>query len=436
MLGQMESVAGSPDGQLPTRRVRRASGTAAEDPRVRLSTRLWERRNEIKQATMVRVHGVCDFSVASEPEYAEGLRSAVSAALDYGLDAIELGERRSHSVPPALLMQARLAARSGVPLDTVLRRYGAGYTLLNDFLIEEAEGGEPGDRVALKDILRTQAAVFDRVVAAVASDYAREAESRKSTGKEHRVERIEQLLDGALLDTSDLGYDFQAKHLGVIAVGEGAEDAIGDLAARLDRRTLTVRRDDGAVWGWLGTRRPGADLRDLDRHLSEGWPDRVTLAIGEPASRPAGWRLTHQQARAALPIALRGGQRIVRYRDVALLAAIVQDDLLCASLRRLYLAPLERAPDGGAVALGTLRAYFAADRHVSSAAAALGVKRHTVCHRLRTIETMIERPLSTCRAEMEVALRLHDLGEPSISVLPPGETGPRSKRPPVQPASQ
>jgi hypothetical protein len=33
----------------------------------------------------------------------------------------------------------RLAARKGVRLDTVLRRYLAGYTLFGDFLIEETE---------------------------------------------------------------------------------------------------------------------------------------------------------------------------------------------------------------------------------------------------------------------------------------------------------
>ena len=42
---------------------------------------------------------------------------------------LEAGERRTPVVPPALLAQARLDARDGVPLDTVLRRYFAGNAL-------------------------------------------------------------------------------------------------------------------------------------------------------------------------------------------------------------------------------------------------------------------------------------------------------------------
>jgi DNA-binding PucR family transcriptional regulator len=120
--------------------------------------------------------------------------------------------------------------------------------------------------------------------------------------------------------------------------------------------------------------------------------------------------LTHQQASAALPIALRSPEPFVRYADVALLASILQDDLLASSLRELYLDPLERERDGGEVARRTLRAYFAAERNVSSAAVALGVKRHTVTNRLRTIEQRLGRPLNDCASEVDTALRLEDLG--------------------------
>ena len=63
-----------------------------------------------------------------------------------------------------------------------------------------------------------------------------------------------------------------------------------------------------------------------------------------------------------MPVAERRGQSLVRYVDVALQAAIVRDDLLATSLRQIYLAPLEKARDGGEVARETLRAYFAAER--------------------------------------------------------------------------
>jgi DNA-binding PucR family transcriptional regulator len=58
----------------------------------------------------------------------------------------------------------------------------------------------------------------------------------------------------------------------------------------------------------------------------------------------------------------------------------------------------------------TLRAYYAADCNAASSAASLGVDRQTVRRRLRKVEEAIGRPLDGCRVEMEMALRIDDLG--------------------------
>ena len=137
----------------------------------------------------------------------------------------------------------------------------------------------------------------------------------------------------------------------------------------------------------------------------------MSLALGEPAHGLAGWRLTHRQAQAVLPVAKRTGSGRVQYADAALLASVIQDDLLIGSLQERYLAPLESERDGGATMRATLRAFFASDRNVSSAAALLGVKRQTVTNRLRTVEEKIGRPVTSSGAEIEAALRLHDLDE-------------------------
>ncbi|MCL2770562.1 MAG: helix-turn-helix domain-containing protein, partial [Solirubrobacterales bacterium] len=54
-------------------------------------------------------------------------------------------------------------------------------------------------------------------------------------------------------------------------------------------------------------------------------------------------------------------------------------------------------------------AYLAAERNISSAAAALGVARSTVEARLSTIERRLGRSLHPCPAELEVALALGEL---------------------------
>src|SRR4029077_6656331 len=116
----------------------------------------------------------------------------------------------------------------------------------------------------------------------------------------------------------------------------------------------------------------------------------------------------HRQAKAALPVAERRGQVIVRYADVALLASMLRDDLLATSLRQLYLEPLARAKDGGKVARETLRAYFATERNISSTAAVLGVDRRTVTNRIRAAEDLFGRPLGDFATELETALLLDE----------------------------
>jgi PucR C-terminal helix-turn-helix domain len=368
---------------------------------------LRKRRTEIEQATIARVHAVSVLPRAAGPEYAEGLRAAVSAGVEYGIEGIECGEKRAPPVPEALLSQARLAARSGVSLDTVLRRYVAGHSLLEDFLIDEAEREKLLGPTALKRLLRSQAAIVDRLLAAVSKAYTEEAERRPASAEWQKTERIERLLDGEPLDTSDLTYDFQAHHVGVVASGQEAAEALTELASSVDARLLTVRREKGVVWAWLGARRrldPGAI-----KGFANGLPVGLSLAVGEPGEGVTGWRLTHLQARAAFPIAQRIGERLLRYADVALLASILHDDLLAGSLRQLYLDPLEQARDGGKSARETLVAYFATGHNVSSAAAVLDVDRRTVSNRIRAIEESIGRPLSDCAVELQMALRLEEL---------------------------
>lgn len=375
-----------------------------------IAARLRERRGEIEQATLTRVYAVSEPPAGAGPEYLEGLRVAVSAAVEYGLGGIERGERHTPPVPEVLLAQAHLAARSGVSLDTVLRRYFAGHTLIDDFMVEEAER-EQLDPAELKRLLRSQAAIVDRLLAAVSDAYNEETERRPQSPERRRAELVARLLAGEPLETRELAYDFDGHHLGCVLSGPEAARALTQIAKPLDARLLSARREEGTLWAWLGSRRP-LDPGELQDRAARELPEGHALAIGEPGEGISGWRLTHRQARAALPVARRGGRGVVRYADVALEASMLQDDLLVASLRRLYLEPLEAGRDGGEVDRETLRAYFAAERNVSSTATALGVNRNTVSSRLRAIEKRLTRPLVACATDLEVALRLEELDDP------------------------
>ncbi len=378
---------------------------------------LRERRGGLEAAIRARIEADDAPVEAADPEYASGLRAAVPLAIDYCLEGLERGGASPPPLPTGLLFQARVAARSKIPLGVVMRRYFAGYVLLGDFMAEEAEGVGLKRTSDLKRLLRSLAATFDRLIIAVSEEYGREAEQLAArTSEARRAELIERLIGGEPLDAAELGYDFAACHLGAIAKGPEALAALRVLARSLDRRLLALEREGEVVWAWLGGRNP---IQPEEVKLAaDRWPAEVILALGEPAEGAGGWRLTHRQARAALPVAVRSkDEPLVRYSDVALLASNLQDDLLTTSLRELYLKPLERERDGGEVLRETLRAYFACGRNASSAAAMLGISRQAVNGRLRAVEEILGKPLAACATELETTLHMEAFVEPDVPVV-------------------
>jgi hypothetical protein len=378
-----------------------------DEIRTGLCTRLRARREEIEQSTLTRVYAVSDPVATADAEYMEGLKAAVGAAIEYGIAALERSEDQSPPLPTILLAQARLAAQNGIGLETVLRRYLAGYTLLGDFIIDEAGSGGLSSGASLKRLLRAQAALFDGVMAAISDEYVRERERRFRSRGQGLAEKVRRILAGELVDPSELGYDLEGWHLGAIVATPDGTKVFTDIAKDLGHRLLVVRQEGGAAWIWLGSRR-GFGCEELSEIAAKPWPAELILALGEPAQGLPGWRLTHRQACAALPVAQRR-RAFTRYADVALLASALQDGLLADSLHQLYLRPLERERDGGAVARQTLRAYFDSNRNASSAAAALRVSRRTVAARMQAIEERLGRPLSAGWAQIEVALSLEGL---------------------------
>jgi hypothetical protein len=378
-----------------------------EEQRAAVAVRLRERQPEIEQAVMARVQGIASPSESDDPEYLAGLHAVLIAAVDFSLTVVERGEERAPPIPAAFLTQAKMAARNGVELEIVLRRLFAGYGVLGEFVIDESASGAPMGEKVLSRLIRGQAALFDRVVAKVIAEYTSEVDERFSSAEGRRRKRVQRLLAGEVLEAGDLGYDLSSEHLGIAARGSSAGAEVRGLAAQLGCRVLIVEQSDGVVWGWFG----GRTCPDPAEVLRLASPPNVCIGVGEPGAELSGWRMTHRQATAALAIAGRREDRMVRYADIALLSSISQDQMLSSSLRRMYLDPLHDDRDGGQMICQTLRAYFASGRQVSSTAAALRVSRQTVAKRLTLVEARLDRPLAKCALELEAALRLEELDE-------------------------
>jgi hypothetical protein len=377
-----------------------------EETYAELVKRLRARRDEIEEGAFARVCAVADPVDAEDAEYVEGLRAALAAALEAALIAIEERVGWAGSLPAPLAAQIRRAVRRGFSLDVVLRRSMAAQFLLEEFIIDEA-ADLPAE--ALRELLVLLGARLDRLMELIGDEYRREtAELERFPGR-LRVKLVERLLAGQPVPTSELGYELDAWHQGMVVTGAGAPSFVRRLDRTLSCPVLWVLREEESAWLWLGsTKRPTSAqiecLRDAIKLT------RVSVVVGEPASGTAGWRLTHRQAQAARWVALRRPGELTHYGDCMLLAAAVKDDVLARSLQDIYLSPLDGHREGGDLARETLRAYLHSECNAATAAAALRVDRHTVERRLRRIEQRLGRPIHGCRAELEVALGLDELG--------------------------
>lgn len=381
---------------------------ALETVRAGVVARLRARLPEIEKAIFASIRtGLSDPTGADDAEYLRGLRVTIVAALDYILMGIEKGEEWSGPIPSAAMVQVRRAARNGVGLETVLLRYTVGNRVLSDFVIEEVDRF-PSQ--ALREVMNTQGALVERLMAAVSAEYKLEVERAGRSLDQRRGERVQRLLAGEHVASGEFDYRFEdAWHLGMIVVGARVREAVRSLGAGLERDVLSVSRGEKTIWIWLGGE-DGPPMADVERRLSVMVDMGVSLALGEPSRGIHGWRLTHRQAQAALLVALYRPRGITRYAEDMLLAAALQDETLATSLQETYMAPLASQRDDGAVLRDTLRGYFDVTGNAATAAVRLKVDRHTVERRLQKIEERLGRLLCTCQAELEVALRLHELG--------------------------
>jgi hypothetical protein len=381
-----------------------------DEIRLGIASRLKSRTSEIDQAIYARVVSAVPDPVASEDRtYRASMREAISEVVAYGLTSIERGPEWAGPIPAAAVAQARLAARVGVGLGTVLRRYVAGHGELGDFVMREAEAcGLSNHGSALHQIRRTQELLLERITAAIEHEYNQERERVARSPEQRRGEIVQSILGGLVSpnDLAELDYDIYSMwHVGLIASGVGAGEALDELKAYFGRRVLLVLID-GVLWAWLRSQTRPTE-KDVERASIER--ARLSLGVGEPGLGLDGWRLSHYQARAALALALRRTQGLARYGDDRLLAAALENDTLARSLRQKYLTPLCSQRDGGAKLRRTLRTYIDLDCNATSAAEVLEVGRRAVTSRVCAAEKLIGCALSDCLAELDVALRLGQL---------------------------
>jgi hypothetical protein len=376
----------------------RVAGTAA------LAQRLRRRRQEIERAL---AHACAADRHCSEPDLGPGPKvdPAFVTLTDFYLDCIEKGENTWDAVPAAAVEQARTAARSGVSLDDFLVGLISAQTLLNEFVLQESRGLASDSFSAVQAL---QGSLLLHLASELAGEYKQEEGRLRQSATRRQTAVVERLLSGAPAAGHEVEYPLEMWHLGLVVSGSRARDAARALAEILGTALLAVPREQGTVWAWLGSR-GRISSRSVQDAVTERGGLRAMFAVGEPGKNVEGWRSTHFEARAALAVAVRRPADVTCFARVAPEAIALQSPELARSLQAAYLEPLSGRHKQGWALRQTLRAWFAAGRNASSAAAALGVSRRTVENRLRMVEQRLGRPLTECGAELELALRLEDL---------------------------
>ncbi len=372
--------------------------------RAELAGRLRVRRPEVERVVLARIRRLADPLAGGDPGYVASLQGAIAAGIGYGVECLDKGAEQPVPIPSETARQARRAARAGVGLDILLRSYAAGNKALEEFVVAVSDGVSGRN---LSRMLGDQGPRFDRLLESVTEEYEDELERMRRSPSQREADRIVHLVqnDGAV-GPADIDYDFDAWHVGMILRGRGGRPVARALAGGLGHRLLCAERSPELTWAWLGSRRPPAHP-ELRRCL-EGTPVEISIAAGEPRSGLGGWRLTHREAQVALEAMRLKPQRLICGRNVVLRVGVMRDETLVRSLVDTYLTPLEAHANAQKM-IEALRAYFCVGGNAASAAALLGVTRHTVQRRIRAVEQALGQPFYSCYAELQVALQVADL---------------------------
>ncbi|HEX7278310.1 MAG TPA: helix-turn-helix domain-containing protein [Solirubrobacterales bacterium] len=368
-----------------------------------LSEQLRERAGELEEPIFDQMRRFSGAGEEAGAQVDEDLHAISHETVHYLLTCIQLEDEWSPSPPPLAIAEARRAAREGVELDDLLRKYVATDGVFAEFVLERFEDLPPS---VLRVVLRGAGISASRLVADLAAAYLRELERARDSVSIRFERRVERLLSGESVSRiGEIAYDFDGWHIGLVVSGLDAAPAAKRIAAQAGRQALVLPHEERIAWAWLGGSYPLA-YEQLERAVL-ACGDEISIAVGEAHRGLAGWRLTHREARAGFEVVATGRQRVVRARDVSLLVAILRNNELKESLRRNYGDPL-RDPE----LRRTVRAYFASGLNGAAAAAILSVDRHTVQRRLRRVEENLGRPLHACQAELKVALDLEDIEHP------------------------
>jgi purine catabolism regulator len=284
---------------------------------------------------------------------------------------------------------------------------------------------------------------FDRIVSSHAlSLLAIElVKARAVSDAERRLKGdvLDRLLMGSMGDREArmaldrLGFDLSRPVAAVVLSGPGSLDDLAEAweesLSRRDAPFLCSVRED-AVLSLLQPSAPGF-LAELRSALVDGAGPHVQAGAGSLV--PFGQLAQGvREARYALQVCRTEGRPFAEFSDLGtyqLLLSLQDPDALRAFAASI-LEPLDRYDRAhGGELVQSLRAFLDRNARWEAAAAHLYVHRHTLRYRMRKVEQLTGRDLSSARDRMEffLALRASELLSSADWPSAPGSNGPRPR---------
>lgn len=350
-------------------------------------------------------------------EVEEAARRNVSAFVRALADGRELSKRDIDE----LGIVGEVRAYQGVSLEEVLRAFRMVGRVMWDHLGDELAGPDgPGMRTVV-DLGVTLMRFTDQISSAVAHHYEIAQRSLVRRQEETRGEFLHDLLLGtyASPDTMvgrarEFGFDLTRSHLAVVGVGEEpaffrALDVVMERSRGLGQPL--VHRRAGQSIG-LCSLPPSDDLDDFGDMLITELGNEWSIGLGGPYPGIEGCRRSYLEAREALEIGtvFEPERRVYRFQRYLIYRFLRSDPTLAQRfVDELLGAVLEHDGRRRSDLIATLEAYFATDGSAKETGQRLYAHPHTVSYRLKQIEKLTGRSLSSPEDKLQLHLALKAL---------------------------
>jgi DNA-binding PucR family transcriptional regulator len=334
--------------------------------------------------------------------------------------------RSSIDVQPAppIYDLARTLARRGFELPVLLSAYRIGQRSTWDFITDllRTELTDPDLRSSVLLRFWSHATQWiDTVIESLIPVFTDEREQWQRGTLARRAEIAKAILAKQSVDidsaATTLAYPLRQHHTAfTLRVEEGVPDfelqrvlevAAGSVSSGLGGgKPLVIPSGARSAWCWTAQHsQPASSQWD---EAVPALPQFVRATVGTCHPGLSGFRLTHLEAVAALAIADRFEQPVVRFVDVEL--ACLAAGILCADARSAFvrreLGGLVGADDATQRLRDTLRVYLKQGGDAAAAGELLQLHANTVRYRVRQAEQGVGHGVHQRRVQLELALEI------------------------------